>query len=122
MPMSDQRHVPAGQVWCGAVDDLATAYGHLFDALAGCRSGYDAVLEYRPLVTDSLANLVGGQAFITAVVPLHEVDVDLGIGQSGQLCGAARPLQGGGEGQRERSPFEELAAPCAHLFSSGRQR
>ena len=68
MPVADQRHVTGGQERHGAVDDLATLCGHFFDALAGCRSGNDAVVENCPRVTNPLANLGGGQSLVVVTL------------------------------------------------------
>src|ERR1019366_2507447 len=122
MPMTDQRHVTGGKVWHGAVDDLATPRGHLFDALASCRAGYDAAVEHTPGVPDPLADLVGGQAFIAAVVPLHEVVVGLRMSQSGQVCGAAGTLQGRGEDKGEHAAREQFGGLRPELLAPGSER
>src|ERR1700750_120346 len=68
-------------------------------------SSWAAVTEQMP-VRAFLANFLGTLAFVLAVVPFHEVAVDLGHSpEAGQFARASRTLQRTGEHLSERNAF-----------------
>jgi hypothetical protein len=68
-------------------------------------------------------NLFSGSTFVIAVIPLHEVGIDLGLGsEPGQFTGAARPGERTRENQFEGMAGEQLADAARFLLSFGRER
>src|SRR5277367_4542415 len=91
MGVGEERHVPIGAR--GTIDDGLRARINLADGFSVGRLG----IPDRP-VRNFLADLIGGAAFIIAVVPLAQVWLDLrSVSEARQAARFASPLQGAGE-------------------------
>src|SRR5439155_16054073 len=85
----DQGHMPPGKVLARAGEYLVQPRAHLLRGLAA-----GAAVGPQVPVGPGLADLDGTDALVLAVVPLHEVLVDLRDRQAGDLGGTDRTKPG----------------------------
>ena len=116
MAVREQRDVAVNLH--GAVDYIVRAGGDLADGF----SAHHAIAKDLPAWPGG-ANLVRGQPFVPAVVPLREIRVDLRlIAVARQLACAHGPIQRTGEDKGELMSREFVAYCASTFFSGGCQR
>src|SRR5690606_26496294 len=88
----------------------------LFDGFARRLAADHTVPERRPVVAELGPDLFGGATFVSAVVPLDQQRIDVGL-QSCELCGATSSLQGRAEHETEVVVAHQVTGGACEFFA-----
>jgi hypothetical protein len=117
-----QQHVAVAEQRAGAVEHPVHSHADVLERLSGRRAGDGAVDPHRPGAAHLLADLRRRPALVAAVVDLHEVLVDRGGGEAGELGGPAGPQAWAHPDRSEPAVPELPAKPAGLLLALGQQR